>query len=69
MKRLLKSHFDFTDERLFNMSLNSNSITNIRVGDRLYGVDYLSDGKYLITEFITEFELTEEEFKIISSKR
>jgi len=69
MKRLLKSHFDFTDERLFNMSLNSNSITNIRVGDRLYGVDCLSDGKYLITEFITEFELTEEEFKIISSKR
>jgi hypothetical protein len=63
MKILRKSPSKDIITLLFEMSLRSSGGCNISVGDKRYSVHTNIHGEYIIDEFVSEYELTEEEFK------
>lgn len=67
MKFLGKSHFKYKAEKLFNMSLNSVSGCNVKVGDKLYNL-WFEHGYVRKKEIRVEFELSEEEFEKLNAR-
>ena len=63
MKLLRKLPSKSIEDLFFDMSINSKSGCNIRVGNKHYNVYINNAGKYVVTEFKLDYELTEEEFK------
>ena len=63
MKLLRKLPSETMDDLFFDMCLRSKSGCNIKVGDKHYNVYVNNIGNYVITEFMLDYELTEEEFK------
>jgi len=65
MKYLGSNRFNFTEEEMFNLQINSISGCKVKVGDEYYSVWKEGVGKYGIkyNKFQIDFELTEEELK------
>ncbi len=68
MKLLRKNNFEIPEETLFEFSLKSRPGVNIKVNNKYFNIVSDNKGSNLITEFIPEFELTEEEFYKLKNK-
>lgn len=67
MKKLFENEIEhsfggWSDERLFEISLNSISGCKIKVGDKFYSL-WKEGGRVIFKEIFIDFELTEDEFK------
>jgi len=67
MKYLGDNKFNFTEEEMFNLQINSISGCKIKVGDEYYNVRK-ERSTVRCNKFHIDFELTEEEFKGLNIK-
>ena len=51
------------NEKYFDICLKSKSGCNIKVDDKFYNVHINNTGEYIVSEFVVDFELDNEEFK------
>ena len=62
MKYLGDNRFNFTEEEMFNLQINSISGCKVKVGDEYYSV-WKEGNNVNYNKFQIDFELTEEELK------
>ena len=62
MKYLGDNRFNFTEEEMFNLQINSISGCKVKVGDEYYSV-WKEGSTVRYNKFHIDFELTEEELK------
>jgi hypothetical protein len=67
MKYLGDNRFNFTEEEMFNLQINSISGCKVKVGDEYYSV-WKEGSTVRYNKFHIDFELTEEEFKGLNIK-
>lgn len=63
MKMLIDDNIGCSKEEQFNFSLRSKTGVKIKVGNKFFNITMDVSEKYNVTEFVPEFELTEDEFK------
>lgn len=67
MKILRKLPSENIEDMFFNICVKSKTGCNIKVSNKNYNIYIDNNGKYNVTEFLPDFELTEEEFKKLTS--
>jgi hypothetical protein len=67
MKLLRDLPSENLEDSFFRICIQSKSGCNIRVLNKNYNIYLNNDGKYIVSEFIPDFELTEDEFKKLTS--